>query len=364
MKKGLANGQQLPFQGQLGGASSLGLGMGAGFGPVVNLVDGVGPLRQLSVLRIEDLQVVNVPQQMNPAALLWAVVMVVGGVEIADQDAGEGVAQSFIHHFLVATPPQEVARRWCAESPHVAVVSILTPAGLVGMDHWAGADLGQNPVHCGLGLLRGAMHRRHDCSQAEAQPMDGAQIPLDDGDGQSGLLSERGNQTDQVDTHALLAHHHAVHLCRGNAAASAPRTIPGDVDVLGNFRRNLGQVDDLPRALGPATGQQRSAVGTVVHHMLHPTGGCHATAGKAVGPGLAWRFGLGRFLAGFGFDTGHPPGATGFGPPFQLSNPLLQALDDGLLSGYDGLLPYDDGDEHIAVSSGQVDFRIHTRYMT
>ncbi len=84
--------------------------------------------------------------------------------------------------------------------------------------------------------------------------MDGAQIPLDGANGQSGLLSQRGDQTDQVDTHALLAHHHAVQLRRGHAAASAPRTIPGDVDVLGNFRRNLGQLDDLPRALGPAAG--------------------------------------------------------------------------------------------------------------
>ena len=194
--------------------------------------------------------------------------------------------------------------------------------------------------------------------------MDGAQIPLDDGDGQSGLLSERGDQTDQVDTQALLAQHDTVQLRRGNAAASASRTIPGDVDVLGNFRRNLGQLDDLPSALGPAAGQLGSAVGAVVHQMLHPSGGCHATAGKAVGPPLARSFGLGRFPVGFGFETGHPPGATGFGPPFQLGNPSLQALVDRLLPGYDGPLPYDDGDERIAVSGGQVDFRIHTRYMT
>ncbi len=145
--------------------------------------------------------------------------------------------------------------------------------------------------------------------------MDGAQIPLDGANGQSGLLPQRGDQADQVDTQALLAQHHAIQLRGGNAAAAASRTIPGDVDVLGNFRRNLGQVDDLPRALGPATGQLRSAVGTVVHHMLHPTGGRHATAGKAVGPGLAWRFGLGRFLAGFGFETRHPRAPPGLARP-------------------------------------------------
>ncbi len=56
----------------------------------------------------------------------------------------------------------------------------------------------------------------------------------------SRALPQRGNQTDQVDTQTLLAHHHTVQLRRGHAAAAASRTIPGDVDVLGNFRRNLG----------------------------------------------------------------------------------------------------------------------------
>ncbi len=187
--------------------------------------------------------------------------------------------------------------------------------------------------------------------------MDGAQIPLDGANGQSGLLSERGDQADQVDPQTLLAHHHVVQLRWGQTAASASWTIPGDIDVLGNLRRNLGQLDDLPSALGPAAGQRGSAIGAALHHMLHPSRGRHATAGKAVGPTLAWSLALGRYPAGLGFQTGHPPGTAGFGRPFQLGNPFLQALDDGLLSGYDG-------DEHIAVSGGQVNFRIHTRYMT
>ena len=43
VEEGLADGEQLAFQGHLGGAPPLGLGMSAGFGPVVNPVDGVGP---------------------------------------------------------------------------------------------------------------------------------------------------------------------------------------------------------------------------------------------------------------------------------------------------------------------------------
>ena len=51
--EGLAEGQQLSFQGQLGGAPPLGLGMSAGFGPVVNPVDGVGPLGQWRIIGVE-----------------------------------------------------------------------------------------------------------------------------------------------------------------------------------------------------------------------------------------------------------------------------------------------------------------------
>lgn len=119
----------------------------------------------------------------------------------------------------------------CAEGPHVAVVAILTPVGFIGMVIgqafvWASADLGQDPVHYGLGPLRGAMRCSHDGSRAEAQPMDGAQIPLDGPNGQSGLVSERGDQTDPVDTQTLLlVHHHTVQLRWGQTAASAVRAM-------------------------------------------------------------------------------------------------------------------------------------------
>ena len=114
----------------------------------------------------------DVPQEMAPAALYGAVVMVVGGVEVADQDAGAGVAQRLVHHGLAPVPSQEVALAGRAESDwskiaHVAVVAVLTPARFVGVDHRTGADLGQDFGHCGLGLLGGAMHRVHDGPRAE-----------------------------------------------------------------------------------------------------------------------------------------------------------------------------------------------------
>ena len=84
VEEGLADGQQLSFQGQLGGAPPLCPGVGAGFGPVINPVDGVSPPRQWRIIGVESTQVVDVPQQVYPAALYRAVIVMVSGVEVAD----------------------------------------------------------------------------------------------------------------------------------------------------------------------------------------------------------------------------------------------------------------------------------------
>ena len=68
VSEGLAEGQQLSFQGQLGGAPPLGLGMSAGFGPVVNPVDSVGPPGQWRSIGVAGAQVMDVPQQSLPLA--------------------------------------------------------------------------------------------------------------------------------------------------------------------------------------------------------------------------------------------------------------------------------------------------------
>ena len=124
----------------MGGAAALLLGMGEGFGPVVNPVDRFGPLCEWRVIRVEGSQVVDVPQQVDPAVLLGAVVVVIGSVEIADQHTGELFAQHLVHHGLAMVPSQEVPLGGSAEGPDVAVVAILPSAGLVGMHHWAASD--------------------------------------------------------------------------------------------------------------------------------------------------------------------------------------------------------------------------------
>ena len=73
-------------------------------------------------------------------------------------------------------------------------------------------------------------------------------------------------------------------------------------------------------------GQVGAAIGTVLHHVLHPVGGCHARAGEAVasllaGPLLRW--GLpGRFR----LEAGHSERVARFRLAFQFGNPPLQPL--------------------------------------
>ena len=198
------------------------------------------------------------------------------------------------------------------------------------MDHWAGADAVQGRGHRWLGPLRRAMDGAHDGSHAEAQLVHGVQIPLDAADGQPPLFPQRGDQAEQVDAEALLAQDHAVQFRRRCAAPSARRTSPSNVDVLGNFRRNLRQLDDFPTALGPTAGQLGSAVGAALHHMLHLSRGRHATAGKAVASllaGLLLRWGLpGRFR----LEAGHSERVARFRLAFQFGNSPLQPLNHRL----------------------------------
>ena len=64
--------------------------MREGFGFLVESMDCRRPAGQRDIFEVEGgHQVVDVPQQVGPAPLLRAIVMVVGGVEIADQHSGE-----------------------------------------------------------------------------------------------------------------------------------------------------------------------------------------------------------------------------------------------------------------------------------
>ena len=146
---------------------------------------------------------------MNPATPLGAVVVVVGGVEVADQYSGEAVAQSFIHHFLVAAPPQEIALGGCGESPDAAIGAVLAPTGFIGVDHWAGADTVHNPCQFRLAPSGHLVNGSDDGAEAQPQLMNGAQKPLDGAEGQPALFPPSRHQAEQIDAQPLLPQRHA-----------------------------------------------------------------------------------------------------------------------------------------------------------
>ena len=194
--------------------------------------------------------------------------------------------------------------------------------------------------------------------------MDGAQIPLDAADRQPPFFPQRGDVADQVDAQALAPQCHAVQLCWGYVAASTRWAGPGDEDMLGDLHRNHRQLDDFPGALDPAASQVRPAIGTALHHVLHPMGRCHAPAGEAVASLLAGLLLRWRLAARTGLEAGHSGRAARFRLAFQFGNPPLQPLNYPLLFQNGGLQLGDDGDENIATGGGQVNFGIHSLYMT
>ena len=98
--------------------------------------------------------------------------------------------------------------------------------------------------------------------------------------------------------------------------------------------------------------------------MLHPLGGRHAPAGKAVASLLAGQLLHRRLAARFRLQAGHSERVARFRLAFQFGNPPLQPLNHPLLFQNGGLQLGDDGDEDSAVDGGEVNFSIHALYMT
>ena len=65
-----------------------------------------------------------------------------------------------------------------------------------------------------------------------------------------------------------------------------------------------------------------------------------------------------------GLEAGHSGRAVRLRLAFQFGNPPLQPYNHHLQLGNDRLLLHDDGDENIATGGGQVNFGIHSLYMT
>ena len=160
----------------------------------------------------------------------------------------------------------------------------------------------------------------HDGLHAETQPVRRVQVPLDDAKRQSGFFPQAGDQAEQVDAQTLLAQHHALQLRRRHTAAPAAGAGAGQVGVLGDFHRNLGQLDDLPSVVRGAPGQLGPAVGALLQQRSTRWAGVMRVRAKP------W----GRRSRGFLERSGFPS-ALGFRPgirpePLDLARPSSWAI--------------------------------------
>ena len=189
------------------------------------------------------------------------------------------------------------------------------------------------------------------------------QVPLDAAPGQPSLFPQGGDQAEQIDSQPLFPQRRPAQVRLGHPTFLTYGANPGDKDVFGDLDGNQGKVDDFPGALPPAPSQAGTTLWTGFQGVLHPVGGRHAKAGKAVRPGLPGAFLPGAFLpgsllaAGLGLDAGHPFGAAGLGLSLQGFNAPLQLVNHRLLAG-------NDRQQGFPWSGGEVKAGVHVSDLT
>jgi len=114
--EGTAERQQLFLQAVLLLAANPGIRVGDQASVIIDGPDRYSPLGKADVLGIELAQVVDIPQQVGPAALVQPRVMIIGRVEVADQHPAEVLTEHFVHHAFAPAPPYKVALRGGAEA--------------------------------------------------------------------------------------------------------------------------------------------------------------------------------------------------------------------------------------------------------
>ena len=148
--------------------------------------------------------------------------------------------------------------------------------------------------------------------------------------GNRALFPQGRDQAEQIYSQPLFPQRRPAQVRLGHPASLTYGASPGDEDMFGNLSGNRRNIDDLPSALRPAPGQAGATLGAGLQGVLHPVGGRHAPAGKAVRPGLPGALLPGALLpgsllaAGLGLDAGHPFGAAGLGLSLQDFNAPLQ----------------------------------------
>lgn len=273
-------------------------------------VDRLSPDSQIGILGMRDAQIVDIVQQMDPAALVGADMNVVGAVAITNQRAPIVRAQDCLDHRSGSAPViVEVAHPRGTDGPVPAIAPFLPPARLVGMDHWTAPDLGSQLRQHRLGPLVHRPQQADQGAQPQMQPMDRLQQPLDRPERQPTDGVKAGDGGDGLGADPVLSDHLVAEMQRGGDGLFSAGTDPTANDMLDDLGRDPRGVEHL--ASDPLAPSERGvAAGTVRDPMLDELGGHIPAADKLLGP----RFpGLGRFVGPGWPDEGGTLGELGGG---------------------------------------------------
>ncbi len=190
---------------------------------------------------------VDVAQEMNPTALMPALVTVVAGVNIAAHDAGELVADQAVDHFPSAgVMLLVVAHRWSAHAPDISIEAIFSPSRFIGLHGGAGSDVRCEIMKQGAGMPHHTGEHLNDLSHAHLDSMPGGQQVSDLSDGQAHHRAQGGNQADQSYAQPSLPQDLFMQIHRSLLPVLALRTPAVENPMVDHFHRRRGRhIDDF-----------------------------------------------------------------------------------------------------------------------
>jgi hypothetical protein len=162
-------------------------------------------LPQLGMVRMQLFELVDLAQEMDPAALMQALMDVVRSIKIAAQHPLKLLTnQAFDHLPRPRVMILVVAHHWRADAPNVAIFAIFSPPRFIGLHGRAGSDLGQELIQHRLSMRSDAVKQFHHLSHADLEAMECVQELTDLSNGQTQAGAQIGDHAGKPYANASL----------------------------------------------------------------------------------------------------------------------------------------------------------------
>jgi hypothetical protein len=208
------------------------------------------PLVQGRIVGEIVFHLMDIAQEMHPAALMASLMDVVSGIGIAAQHSLERTSKELLDHF----PSPRVmifviADARCRDAPDIAMLTVLPPSRFIGLHGGAGLDGRFQSVKRWLGELLDAVEQLHQFPQTEHEAMQIAQHLLDLAQGQTHHGAQVGDDAGKPHPKAALSKDLLGQVYWGFIPALTARTPSLEDAVVGDFdTRHRWHIDDFPHA--------------------------------------------------------------------------------------------------------------------